>query len=232
VVEKLESDLLQYIVESKKQPGDKLSSLDELSTELKISTGKLREQLEVARSLGLVDVKPKIGIKLAPYDFFPAVQLSLLYAVAQDPALFEEFSDLRDNVESGFFRDAVAKLTAEDHGLLQDLVERAWQKLNDGAVHIPHKEHRELHMTIFSRLGNPFVQGLLEAYWEAYEALGFTLISDYDYLRRVWNYHERIVKAIAAGEIEEAYQLQVEHTKLRPHKERRAHNGARRRSYR
>lgn len=33
VIEKLESDLLQYIVESKKQPGERLSSLDELSAD-------------------------------------------------------------------------------------------------------------------------------------------------------------------------------------------------------
>ena len=217
VVEKLESDLLQYIVESKKQPGDSLSSLDKISAELKISTGKLREQLEVARSLGLVEVRPKTGIKLSTYDFFPAVRLSLLYALSTDPSLFEEFSSLRDHIEFGYFEQAVGRLTADDYKKLQDLVQQAWAKLDGNPIHIPHKEHRELHMTIYRRLENPFVQGVLEAYWEAYEAVGFSVLSEYTYLRKVWTYHEGIVDAIIEGKISEAKQMLIDHTALRPH---------------
>jgi DNA-binding FadR family transcriptional regulator len=221
VVEKLESDLLQYIVESKKQPGDRLSSLDELSAELKISTGKLREQLEVARSLGLVEVKPRTGIKLSPYDFFPAVRFSLLYALATDPSHFDEFSSLRDHIEFGYFEQAVNLLTEEDHKQLSALVRSAWSKLDGNPIHIPHKEHRELHMTIFRRLENPFVQGVLEAYWEAYEAVGFSVLSEYNYLRKVWTYHESIVDAIIDGRVDEAKKLLTEHTSLRPHTQKK-----------
>jgi DNA-binding FadR family transcriptional regulator len=232
VVEKLESDLLQYIVESKKQPGEYLSSLDKLSAELNISTGKLREQLEVARSLGLVEVKPRTGIKLSPYDFFPAVRLSLLYALATDSSRFEEFSSLRDHLEFGYFEEAVSLLTPADHERLRDLVQAAWSKLDGSPIHIPHKEHRELHMTIYRRLENPFVQGVLEAYWEAYEAVGFSVLSEYNYLRKVWTYHEGIVDAIIEGNVAEAKKMLIEHTALRPHTEKKhAHangNGVRR----
>jgi DNA-binding FadR family transcriptional regulator len=233
VVEKLESDLLQYIVESKLQPGSKLSSLDKISAELKISTGKLREQLEVARTLGLVEVKPKTGIKISVYDFFPAVRLSLLYALSTEASLFEEFSSLRDHIEFGYFEQAVDLLTAEDHQHLTDLVQNAWRKLDGNPIHIPHKEHRELHMTLFRRLENPFVQGVLEAYWEAYEAVGFSVLSEYNYLRTVWTYHESIVNAIIEGNVSEAKALLIKHTSLRPHTQKRhAHangNGVKRR---
>jgi len=100
---------------------------------------------------------------------------------------------------------------------LQDLVERAWAKLQGEPSHIPHKEHRQLHMTLFSQLANPFVQGLLEAYWEAYEAVGYTQLTEYEYLRTVWTYHENIVNAIIVGDIQKAHELQDEHIKLRPH---------------
>ena len=46
-----------------------------------------------------------------------------------------------------------------------------------------------------------FVKGLLEAYWEAYEAVGLSLFSDYYYLREVWTYHQGIVDAILAGDL-------------------------------
>ena len=39
-------------------------------------------------------------------------------------------------------------------------------------IHIPHKEHREFHTAIYRHLNNPFVLGILDAYWDAYEFVG------------------------------------------------------------
>jgi DNA-binding FadR family transcriptional regulator len=212
---KHDSDLLDYIAErSSTFENGKLKPLDQLSSELGISTGKLREQLEVARALGIVEVKPKTGIRLTQYNFAPAVRFSLLYALSQDHTLFEMFSDLRNHVEFGFFHEAVAKLTPEDHAQLRALVQQAWGKLEVQPIRIPHAEHRALHLTIFQRLNNPFVRGLLEAYWDAYEAEGYNVVSDYAYLQEVWQHHEGIVNAIISGDQDEAYRLLVQHTKL------------------
>lgn len=217
--ERLESDLLRYVVENGLKPGDRLPSLDELSSKLELSTGKLREQLEVARVVGLMDVRPRTGIRLAEYDFLPAVRYSLLYALASGAASFEAFSTLRNHLESAFWYEAVATLTAEDLTHLQNLVRQAWAKLNGDPIHIPHAEHRALHLTIFSRLQNPFVKGLLEAYWEGYEAAGLSVYSDYQYLREVWTYHEGIVNAIASENFEEGHRLLAQHTTLLRHRE-------------
>lgn len=211
---KLDSDLLRYIVEHDLRPSECLPSLEKLSAELKISTGKLREQLEVARSLGLVDVRPRTGIRLAEYSFLPAVRFSLLYALAGDHSQFEAFSSLRNHVEAAFLHEAVALLTPEDHTHLRALVREAWAKLNGQPIRIPHAEHRDLHLTIFCRLENPFVRGLLEAYWEAYEAVGLNVYSDYKYLRDVWTYHEGIVNAIISGDLDEGHRLLVQHNSL------------------
>jgi DNA-binding FadR family transcriptional regulator len=209
------SELLHFIFEhAHSLPDGKLPSLDVLSLRLKISTGKLREQLEVARALGIVDVRPRTGIRLTEYAFAPAVRFSLLYALSLDHGLFDSFSELRNHVEFAFFHEAVVKLTADDHRHLRALVQQAWNKLEGDTVRIPHAEHRDLHLTIFSRLNNPFVRGLLEAYWDAYEAEGLSVFSDYDYLHEVWQYHDGIVNAIVEGRNEEAYRLLVQHTRL------------------
>ena len=213
-LEKIDSALLHYIVAKGFQPGDRLPALDDLSAELKISVGKLREQLEVARSLGLVDVRTRSGIRLEEYTFMPAVRFSVLYALALDPSQFDAFNQLRNRVEAAFWHDAVALLTPEDHAHLQELVSKAWAKLNGHPIRIPHAEHRDLHLTIYGRLQNPFVKGLLEAYWEAYEAVGLSVFSDYPYLREVWTYHEAIVTAISAGKNDEGFALLVKHTAL------------------
>jgi DNA-binding FadR family transcriptional regulator len=223
-----DSDLINYIVEHALQPGDQLPPLDKLSHELKISTGKLREQLEVARVMGFVEVKPRTGIRVTEFSFFPAVRFSLLYSLANDREQFESFSELRNHVEFAFFHEAVSLLTNEDCDHLKLLVERAWARLEGNPIRIPHPEHRDLHLTIFKRLDNPFVRGVLEAYWDAYESEGFSVFSDYDYLHEVWTYHEGIVNAIIAGDVDEAYRLLVQHTKLlqkRPKARSRSNGG-------
>ncbi|GAB4573500.1 MAG: FadR/GntR family transcriptional regulator [Anaerolineae bacterium] len=210
----LASDLLAYMVERRLQPGDQLPTLNELSDELGISVNKLREQLEVARALGLVDVRPRAGIRIKAYSFLPAVRLSLQYALALDRHNFQAFGDLRISIEAGFWRDAVSRLTPEDHDRLLALVESARQKLADVPPRIPHREHREFHLTIFSRLENPFASAMLESYWEAYESVEYHVYADLKYLNEVWAYHARIASAIRAGDIEGSLAIFLEHTRL------------------
>ena len=210
----LENDLLRHIAQSGHRSGDRLQPLDELAPALGISVGKLREQLEVAKLLGVVTVRPRTGMLVESFDFLPAIKTSLLFALARDPHQFEAFSQLRNHVEFSYFDEAVARLTRDDHARLREIVAIAWMRLNGSPIRIPDHEHRELHLAIFSRLDNPFVKGLLEAYWEGYAAVGLNVFSDYSYLCEVWRYHEDIVTAIAAGEVETARKLLIVHTKL------------------
>lgn len=212
----LDSELLAYIIRHGYQPGDRLPTISELqdAEHLGISVSKVREQLEVARALGLVEVRSKTGMKLRAYSFAPAVRLSLFYALAQDPHRFEQFSDLRNHIEAAFWNEACTLLTGDDLAHMRACVSAARAKLNGQTVRIPGEEHRAFHLTVFSRLDNPFVMGLLEAYWDAYEAVEFSRYADYDYLQRVWDYHERILDALCAGQIEEARAIFIEHTRL------------------
>jgi DNA-binding FadR family transcriptional regulator len=191
-----------------------LPPLSTLSAELGVSVAILREQLEVARALGLVDVRPRTGIKRLPFTFLPAVRQSLSYAMALDRKHFEMFADLRQNIEASYWYEAVGKLTSEDREQLKGLITSAWAKLDGRPIQIPHDEHKQLHLTIFCRLNNPFVSGILEAYWESYEAIGLNVFTDYAYLRSVWQYHEKMVTAIDNGDYEAGYRALVEHTEL------------------
>ncbi len=210
----LASDLLAYMVRRQLRPGDQLPPLTDLSQELGLSVNKLREQLEVARALGLVDVRPRAGIRVKAFDFAPVVRLGLLYVLAQDRGMFQPFADLRVAIEVSFWREAVSRLLPEDHERLLALIARARAMLDETPARIPHGEHREFHLTIFSRLENPFVTGMLESFWDAYEAVEFNTYVNYRYLREVWQYHERIATAICAGDVEGSLTAFVEHTRL------------------
>lgn len=222
-VKKLESELLGYIVSNGFKPGDRLPSLERVSEELGISVGKLREQLEVARHLGLVEVKPRTGIRCEPYDFLPAVRSSLLCAIAFNQSHFYSFSELRNHIEASYWYEAVPLLEDLDKARLSQLMESAWAKLNGNPIHIPHAEHRALHLTIFSRLQNAFVKGILEAYWEGYEAVELNLFADYQYLQEVWSYHQKIVDGILSGNYALGHAALIEHTGLLRHREPPAH---------
>lgn len=216
LTERLGSELLRYLAAQAVGPGRRLPALTELSAEMGVSVGKLREQLEVARHLGVVSVRPRLGTRREAFDFYPAVAASLLFGLATGEATFEHFSRLRRTLEASFWPEAVRQLTPADKERLGDILARAWAKLRGDPVHIPNGEHRELHLTIFSRLDNPFVQGLLRAYWDAYEATELTRLADYGYWLNVWNYHQQIVEAICAGDFGRGREILVEHFKLLP----------------
>ena len=216
----LSSDFLNYLAEtsSKDEECVRLPSLQALSKELGVSVSSLREQMEVARALGLIEAKPRTGLRRLPYSFYPAVDQSLSYAVAIDQENFLKFADLRRSIEAAYWHQAVPLLTADDHDFLQKLIDRAWDKLRGTPIQIPQIEHRQLHLTIYQRLDNPFVSGILEAYWDAYEAVGLNLYAGYDYLDEVWTYHQRMVNGICEGDLEAGYQAMLEHTDLIRHR--------------
>ena len=207
------SPFLRYLAD-RASDGARLPSLVDISRELEVSTASLREQLEVARALGVVEVKPKTGIRCKPYAFEPAVLLSLSYALSVSPDYFEAFSDLRNHIEASFWYQAVHQLTLDDHGELMALIERAEEKLARPNVQIPHNEHRALHMTIYRRLDNAFVTGLLEAYWDMYEAVGLAVFTDFAYLQTVWHFHRKMVEGICNGNLDSGYQALVDHVDL------------------
>ncbi len=192
-----------------------LPALTELSRELGISVAGLREQLEVARALGLVEVRPRTGTRRRPFSFAPAINQSLGYALALDHTHFDQFAQLRNHIEISYWDEAVRLLTDDDKQQLRDLVARAQQKLRASPVQVPHAEHRRLHLLIYHRLNNPFVTGILEAYWDSYEAVGLNMYAgSIDYLEEVWQYHAHMVEAVCIGDYTAGREALVKHIEL------------------
>lgn len=210
------SEFIEYLLShTKENPEDmSLPSLNELSNSLGISVARLREQLEAAKTLGLVDVRPRTGIRLLPYSFYNSVWRSLSYAIELDYQYFGTFASLREHIELAYWNEAVQQLTEEDHQALKILINQAWEKLRGIPVRVPHEEHRELHLLIYRRLDNPFVLGILESYWSAYEAVGMSLYTDIKYLEDVWAYHEKMVNSICLGDFKAGYDALAQHADL------------------
>jgi DNA-binding FadR family transcriptional regulator len=123
----LNSDILRYIVEHQVRPGERLPTIDDLSRELGVSVSKIREELEVARALGLVQIKPRTGTLVQDFNFARAATLSILYALGLNREHFYDFSKLRRSIELSSGRGGW-QLTPEDYRHLRRLVRSA--KLN------------------------------------------------------------------------------------------------------
>lgn len=202
---------LKYLSGRKDSEGCRLPSLSELSKATETSVPSLREQLEVARAFGFVEVRPKTGIRKNKYRFAPAVVASVAYALEEKPDLFDSYADLRKHIEAAYFEEAASLLNADDINRLMELVEVAKNKLVRIPAEIPYAEHRDLHLLMYSRLNNPFVFGLLEAYWQIYEDVGLSRFTDLSYHQRVWTYHEKIVDSIRQGEFSNSKKTLLEH---------------------
>jgi DNA-binding FadR family transcriptional regulator len=212
------SEFLRYLA-SHPEAETSLPSLSELSRELGISVASLREQLEVARALGLVEVRPRTGTRRLAYSFAPAVKQSLAYALALNQSYFEKYSELRNRIETAYWDEAVALLTEDDKRELQNIITLAFDKLRGNPVQVPHEEHRKLHLIIYSRLNNPFVTGLLEAYWQAYESVGLNMYAGgMDYLEKVWGYHKTMVQSICNGNYAAGHKALTTHIDLIAHR--------------
>ncbi len=208
------SEFLRYLA-AHPEDESSLPPLADLSRELGISVAALREQLEVARALGLVEVRPRTGTRRRAFSFAAAIRQSLSYALAINDRHFDEFADLRNHLEASYWDEAVRRLTATDKRDLQRLIDRARAKLRGTPVQVPHEEHRALHLLIYSRLQNPFVTGILEGYWDMYEAVGLNLYTgDMAYLIKVWDYHARMVGAISSGDYAAGREALIKHIDL------------------
>jgi DNA-binding FadR family transcriptional regulator len=212
------SEFLRYLA-SHPEAENSLPSLSELSRELGISVAGLREQLEVARALGLVEVRPRTGTRRLNYSFAPAVKQSLTYALTLNQSYFEKYSELRIHIETAYWDEAVALLTEDDKHELENIITNAFAKLRGIPVQVPHEEHRKLHLLIYSRLNNPFVTGLLEGYWTAYESVGLNIYAGgMDYLEEVWGYHKIMVESICNGNYAAGRTALVTHIDLFAHR--------------
>lgn len=210
-------DILRYVTQEEHESQEdeiKLPPMDDLARKLGISRGKLREEMIAAQAYGVVEMRPGDGTYVLPFDFYTGVRTLILYGIARDRTKFDRVYRLRVQLEIAFWEQAVRNLEQQDMERLRQILQRADQRLKGTPVEIPHEEHREFHLALFGKLDNEFVTGLLQAYWDAYEAVGLNRYFEYSYFEKMWSSHRAIVEAIAAGQSEQGREILVQHFTL------------------
>jgi len=207
------SPILKYIADAIRQD-EPIPSISELSSQLGISTASVREQLEVPKELGFVEVRTRTGIQKHDFCLTRPLTLSMTYGLRVDPELFHEYASLRRQLEIGYWYEACALLEKSHIQELQNLEERANWKINQNPVMIPTIEHRKFHLTIYRPLNNRVLNSVLETYWDLYEASSINFFRNHEYLESVWSYHRQMLEAIASKAYEKGYEALVTHFDL------------------
>ena len=60
--------------------------------------------------------------------------------------------------------------------------------------------------------------GILEAYWDAYETIGLNVYTGLTYLQEVWQYHQQMVDAICIKDYQLGFRKLLDHTDLIYHR--------------
>jgi len=208
------SDFLTYLAGIPESGDQRIPPLAELSKTLGVSVATLREQLMAAKLLGIVEVKPKSGIRKKSFDISSILKNSLTYAIGANSCSFHLFSDLRKHLEGAYFLEAVQLLTGEDLDELSTLVAEGKAKINSYPGQNPVAEYRKFHLLIYKRLNNEYLNGILESYWEFYRLAGFEISPDHTYIDRIWQYHAAILENLRSKKFNEALVLLKEHMEL------------------
>jgi DNA-binding FadR family transcriptional regulator len=204
---------LKFIADATRQD-EPIPSISELSSQLGISTASVREQLEVPKELGFVEVRTRTGIQRHEFCLTRPLTLSMTYGLRVDPELFQEYASVRRQLEIAYWYEACALLGKSQIEELQKLEERANWKINQNPVVIPTPEHRNFHLAIYRPLNNRVLNSALETYWDLYEASRIQYYRNHEYLESVWSYHRQMLDAITNKAYEKGYQALVSHFDL------------------
>lgn len=208
--------ILNLIVEKGLQPGDKVPTIQQISAGSGISVSRVREALEVARVMGLVEIRPGRGTLVSAPQLSESVKLMASYLIGLDEKYFFSLRDLRNALEAHYWEEAVRALDQKQISHLRGLICTAFTMLEKEPIQVPVREHRDFHLAIYAGVDNIFVQGILEAFWDIYDAFGYSLYQDLEYHRTVWSFHGQIMDAIADGEFERGRALHLQHMALIP----------------
>ena len=190
--------LLSYLAEATKNE-QTIPSIAELSSILGVSIASVREQLEVARQLGFVEVRPRTGIQVKPFSLSPLINLGLSYGQHVEPQILADYSNLRKHLELGYWDEAVKVLNEDHFEYMQFLVDVAFRKLMRKPAIIPEEEQSEFHLTLFRPLGNNVLNNLLQVYWEMTVSNGGKYFTDLDDMLSTWSKRQALVEALREG---------------------------------
>jgi len=197
------------------QPGDPLPSERELCEQFKVSRSSARKALAILSGMGLIEITPRNGARVAPVNAQPAIH-SLSLLIAHNDYQTAHLYEVRRLIEVQVARLAAIRREEAD---LQKL--RALHRAVQENLHNPAELHRAdmaLHIGIAESAKNPFfgelMRVLISAYMQIFDVVWSRWGAEQEeeaLFSRYVEQHGRIIEAIAEQDPEAAAAYLTQH---------------------
>jgi GntR family transcriptional repressor for pyruvate dehydrogenase complex len=199
-------DALQDLIRRERvRPGERLPTEHELARRFHASRPIVREAITTLKALGVVESRPKVGLRLLAFD--PACLFDCLGPRIETQDEVEDLYELRCLLEPRMLALVARRATASDYERLEAMLASAASSAG---------EDLSFHEALWHLAGNRFVWGmrglLLRFFGERPAQPGGAMPS----ARWMHEDHRSIVRALRAGDLEEATRVMGAHLAMRP----------------
>jgi GntR family transcriptional regulator, transcriptional repressor for pyruvate dehydrogenase complex len=210
--EEIAEKLRQMIQSGELQHGEKLDSVPNLANQFSVGKAAVREALSALKAVGLIEIKQGLGTFVKQPDQFslPSLTLQGLVNIEKIKKIFE----IRRILELGAARVAATNRTEADLLLLQHILEKMKQGINDKAV--GEEADWEFHMAIAKASNNNYIVDMLNSISSTiratmYDSRKLWLFSNNKTASQLMEEHEAILRAISEKNEIKVQQLMMEH---------------------
>jgi len=182
-------------------PGGRLPTEHALARRFRVSRPLVREAIQALRALGVVESKPRVGLRVLP--FRPEAHLDAMIPRIRTEEERAELYELRCLLEPAVLRLAARRASVEELDALERPLRAPLPRGRAAAVSDALERDIAFHEGLWRLAGNRFVlglKGLLVRYFAALERGSLSLAA----LRRANAQHLAVVRALKAGDVRRA----------------------------
>ena len=192
-------ELLESIASGALQPGDRLPSERVLSDQFGVSRTVVREAIRSLSARGVLEARPGSGLVVSKLD--PSSLTTLLTLFLESGVLrYDDVHEVREAIESRMTGLAAARRTEEDLAALRAALAALAEALESGDVEAASHADVEFHRTIARATHNELFVMMLDSISDVLLEVRRQTLTEPTRLGMVVPAHERIVRAIEAGD--------------------------------
>jgi DNA-binding GntR family transcriptional regulator len=194
LVEQVHKAILAEIAGGRLPPGGRIIQ-EQLAQELGVSRQPVQQALTLLRKEGVLSDAPGRGLQVAPLNLDHVRHMYEVRAV----------------IEGLAFRNAAKNNAAEVAKRSPALIRAGRKAVADQSFAAMIAADMALHHFIYAQSGNPLLAPSMETHWtQTQRVMGEVLMRD-DKPRDIWNQHEEMLNAVAAGDGAQAEALSRQH---------------------
>ncbi|WP_029419552.1 FadR/GntR family transcriptional regulator [Bacillus sonorensis] len=213
IYEEVAEALLETIKNGELQPGDKLDSVQALADSFQVSRSAVREALSALKAMGIVEMKQGEGTYVKTFEP-EQISVPLSAALLMKKQDVAELLEVRKILEIGAVAGAAQKRTEDDLEHMRAALED--MNLADGNGELGEKADLAFHLALAGASQNDLLKGLMNHVSSLLietmrETRKIWLFSKKTTVKRLYEEHEAIYRAVKEQNGKKAEQVMLEH---------------------